>query len=111
VAFAGNSFIACKDDPGICPGPGWQPLSTNKLEPGPLILTSNDVASASFSPDVAPTEREHSPSFGRAPWDIEQRPSKQKNRSPGHCRRAPHRTEIAATLILVMVASLVCSAS
>jgi hypothetical protein len=67
VAFAGNSFIACKDDPGICPGPGWQSLSTNKLEPGPLILTSNDVASASFSADVAPIEREHS-SFGRAPW-------------------------------------------
>jgi hypothetical protein len=21
-----TSFIATKDDPGICPGPGWQPL-------------------------------------------------------------------------------------
>jgi hypothetical protein len=27
VAFEGASFIASKDDPGICPGPGWQPLS------------------------------------------------------------------------------------
>jgi hypothetical protein len=27
VAFDGASFIASKDDPGICPGPSWQPLS------------------------------------------------------------------------------------
>jgi hypothetical protein len=27
VAFDGNSFIACNDDPGVFPGPGWHPLS------------------------------------------------------------------------------------
>ena len=58
VAFDGNSFIASKDDPGICPGPGWQPLSKQgrpgrqgesitgprgekgeKGEPGPSIVS------------------------------------------------------------------------
>jgi hypothetical protein len=58
VAFDGASFIARKDDPGICPGPGWQPLSRQgkpgrrgesitgprgekgeKGEPGPSIMS------------------------------------------------------------------------
>jgi hypothetical protein len=58
VAFDGSSFIANKDDPGICPGPDWQPLSKRgkpgrrgesitgprgekgeKGEPGPSIIS------------------------------------------------------------------------
>jgi hypothetical protein len=40
VALNGGSFIARKDDPGECPGPGWQLLASrgktgDKGQPGP----------------------------------------------------------------------------
>jgi hypothetical protein len=41
VAFDGASFIARKDNPGICPGPGWQSLS-RQGKPGPS-RPSNEI--------------------------------------------------------------------